>query len=64
MSLDYPPLNPQPVTFSGGSVHVTNLADIDANVDLIEGYVASIDGTLSDAATGVDPINVNRTPVS
>ena len=47
MSLDYPPLNPQPVSFSGGSVHVTNL-------DTSEGYLASIDTSTSATNTIIE----------
>ena len=46
MSLDYPQLNPQPVSFSSGSVHVTNL-------DTTEGYLASIDTNTASAATSL-----------
>ena len=53
MSLDYPPLNPQPVSFSSGSVHVTNL-------DTTEGYLASIDATLSDTSEAIEDIQVTR----
>ena len=46
MSLDYPPLNPQPVSLSAGSVHVTNLG-------VTEGLLASIDTSTSAAATSL-----------
>ena len=53
MSLDYPPLNPQPVSLSAGSVHVTNLG-------VTEGLLASIDTNTSAVSDSVTDIQVTR----
>lgn len=57
MSLDYPPLNPQPVTLlSGGSVSVTNLGAVEGSLATIATNSTSSSIALSESASGVNPL--------
>ena len=48
MSLDYPPLNPQPVTLnSGGSVGVTNLKEIEDSLSNIDDNTSKLSNEVS-----------------